>query len=153
VHVRTWQAAYPGLLPDEHLDALDVARWTAGWQRLLTGERPRSATLVAVADERVVGFVDVVPSRDDDAAADAGEVTSIYVLPTAWGTGAGRALMAAAVDSLRSEGFRAVTLWVLRDNERARRFYERAGWTLDGARKDDVVAGVPVTEVRYRRDL
>jgi len=153
VHVRTWQAAYPGLLPDEHLDALDVARWTTGWQRLLTGERPRSATLVAVADERVVGFVDVVPSRDDDAAADAGEVTSIYVLPTAWGTGAGRALMAAAVDSSRSEGFRAATLGVLRGNERARRFYERAGWSVDGTEKDDVVAGVTVIELRYRRDL
>ena len=153
VHVGTWQVAYRGLLPDEHLDALDVARWRAGWQRLLTGERPRSATLVAVADERVVGFVDVVPSRDDDAAPDTGEVTSIYVLPTGWGTGAGRALMAAAVESLRSEGFRAVTLWVLRDNERARRFYERAGWSLDSAAKDDVVAGAPVTEVRYRREL
>jgi GNAT superfamily N-acetyltransferase len=153
VHVGTWQGAYRGLLPDEHLDALDVARWTAGWQRLLTGERPRAAALVAVADERVVGFVDVVPSRDDDAAADTAEVTSIYVLPAAWGTGAGRALMAAAVDSSRSEGFRAATLWVLRGNERARRFYERAGWSVDGTEKDDVVAGVTVTEVRYRRDL
>jgi len=153
VHVGTWQGAYRGLLPDEHLDALDVARWTAGWQRLLTGDRARSATLVAVAGERVVGFVDVVPSRDDDAAADTAEVTSIYVLPTAWGTGAGRGLMAAAVDSSRSQGFRAATLWVLRGNERARRFYERAGWSVDGATKTDVVAGAPVTEVRYRRDL
>jgi GNAT superfamily N-acetyltransferase len=101
----------------------------------------------------VVGFVDVVPSRDDDAAPDTAEVTSIYVLPKAWGTGAGRALMAAVVDSTRSEGFRAATLWVLRDNERARRFYEHAGWSVDGAVKDDVVAGVTVTEVRYRRDL
>ena len=57
------------------------------------------------------------------------------------------------VGTWQGEGFRAATLWVLRGNERARRFYERAGWTVDGARKDDVVAGVPVTEVRYRRDL
>jgi RimJ/RimL family protein N-acetyltransferase len=46
-----------------------------------------------------------------------------------------------------------VTLWVLRDNERARRFYERAGWSFDGTEKEDVVAGATVTEVRYRRDL
>ena len=153
MHVGTWQGAYRGLLPDEHLDALDVVRWTAGWQRLLTAERPRSATLVALAGGRVVGFVDVVPSRDDDAAPDTGEVTSIYVLPTAWGTGSGRVLMAAAVDSLRSEGFRAATLWVLRDNERTRRFYERAGWVPDGDEKDDFVAGATVSEVRYRRGL
>ena len=28
-----------------------------------------------------------------------------------------------------------------------------AGWSPDGAEKDDVVAGATVTEVRYRRDL
>jgi len=42
---------------------------------------------------------------------------------------------------------------VLRGNERARRFYERAGWSVDGTEKDDVVAGAPVIELRYRRDL
>ena len=70
-----------------------------------------------------------------------------------WGTGAGRGLMAAAVDRLRERGFRSATLWVLRDNERTRQFYERAGWSFDGSTKDDVVAGATVTEVRYRRDL
>jgi ribosomal protein S18 acetylase RimI-like enzyme len=110
-------------------------------------------TLVAVVGDEVVGSVDVVPSRDDDAAPDTGEMTSIHVLPTAWGTGSGRVLMAAATDSLRSEGLRGATLWVLRDNERARRVYERAGWSLDGVENDDVVAAVTVTEVRYRCDL
>jgi GNAT superfamily N-acetyltransferase len=155
VHVGTWAGAYRGLLPDAYLDAMDVARWTGGWQRILTGERPPgAATFVAVTDDGgVVGFVDVVPSRDDGAAPDTGEVTSIYVLPSAWGTGAGRRLMTAAVDRLRAAGFRSATLWVLRDNERTRRFYERAGWSPDGAEKDDVVAGATVTEVRYRRDL
>jgi L-amino acid N-acyltransferase YncA len=105
--VGTWKGAYRGLLPDEHLDAMDVARWTVGWQRVLAGERQRAATVVAVGgDGGVVGFVDVIPSRDDDAAPDTGEVTSIYVLPSAWGTGAGRALMAAAVDRLRENGYR-----------------------------------------------
>lgn len=155
MHVGTWDGAYRGLLPDDYLDAMDVTRWTGGWQRILSGERPPgAATSVALAEDGgVVGFVDVVPSRDDGAASDTGEVTSIYVLPAAWGTGVGRALMAAAVDCLREHGFRSVTLWVLRDNERARLFYERAGWSPDGASKDDVVAGATVTEVRYRRDL
>jgi RimJ/RimL family protein N-acetyltransferase len=75
------------------------------------------------------------------------------VTPSVWGTGVGRELMAVAVDRLREAGFRSATLWVLRDNERARRFYERAGWSPDGAEKDDVVAGATVTEVRYRVDL
>ncbi len=50
----------------------------------------------------------------------------------AWGTGAGRLLMSAFVERLRESGFEDATLWVLDDNPRARRFYEAAGWTLDG---------------------
>jgi hypothetical protein len=38
-------------------------------------------------------------------------------------------------------------------NARARRFYARAGWTADGSAKLEDIAGVPVTEVRYRRPL
>ena len=153
VHVASWRHAYRGLLPDEYLDGMDVPRWAAGWRRVLSAERSRAATLVAEASGVVVGFADVTPSRDDDAAADIGEVTSIYAHPDHWGTGTGRELMAAVVDRLRSAGFAATTLWVLRDNARARRFYERAGWSPDGSEKDGVVAGVTVTEVRYRRPV
>ena len=42
-------------------------------------------------------------------------------------------MMAAAVGHLVEGGFERAVLWVLRDNPRARRFYERAGWTLTGA--------------------
>jgi GNAT superfamily N-acetyltransferase len=80
-------------------------------------------------------------------------VTSVYVRPDTWGAGAGRALMAAALEALRGQGFRDATLWVLRDNPRARRFYAAAGWAEDGATRDDVVGGASVTEVRYRRPL
>jgi GNAT superfamily N-acetyltransferase len=150
VHVGTWQAAYRGVLPDAFLDAMGPERSRAAWARAV--QQP--GLLVAEDDGAVVGFVHAVPSRDGDAdPAEVGEVTSIYVRPGAWGTGAGRALMAAAVEALQAAGFRQATLWVLADNPRARRFYAAARWTEDGATKDDVVGGVPVTEVRYRRAL
>jgi len=44
-------------------------------------------------------------------------------------------------------------LWVVDANERARRFYERHGWTAEGIEKVDTVLGAMVTEVRYRRSL
>ena len=40
-------------------------------------------------------------------------------------------------------------LWVLDDNPRARRFYELAGWRLDGGVKEDTFDTL-VREVRYR---
>jgi GNAT superfamily N-acetyltransferase len=153
VHVDSWRGAYRGLLPDAVLDGLDVQRRTAGWTRLLEQPEPRSVVLVAEnSSGRVTGFVHLVPTRDDGGDST-GEITSIYARPSGWGTGTGRGLMAAAVDAARAAGFTALTLWVLRDNDRARRFYEAAGWRPDGSTKDDVVAGAPVTEVRYRRAL
>jgi RimJ/RimL family protein N-acetyltransferase len=42
-------------------------------------------------------------------------------------------------------------LWVLPANARARRFYERAGWTCDGTERTVDALGLTVPEVRYRR--
>ena len=61
--------------------------------------------------------------------------------------------MAAALAALRAGGFVSASLWVLEDNPRARRFYEREGWTLDGERREEEFLGAPVTEVRYRITL
>ena len=151
VHIASWQGAYRGQFPDEVLDGLDVAQRAAGWRRYL--EQDGQVTFVAEDRGRITGFVHLNAARDDDADAATGEVIAIYALPQAWGTGTGRELMAAAVASLRAQGFRAATVWVLDVNVRARRFYELAGWAPDGATKDDVVAGVPVSELRYRREL
>lgn len=61
--------------------------------------------------------------------------------------------MDAAVDTLAELGFDAATLWVLEGNQRARRFYEKGGWSTDGATKVDDSPGFPIAEVRYRRPL
>ena len=93
----------------------------------------------------VNGFVSVGPSREVEGE---GELYAIYVHPDAWGSGAGPALMGEARQWL-ADRFPAAILWVLEDNPRARRFYEREGWTADMDRTD-VVRGVEVAEVRYR---
>jgi ribosomal protein S18 acetylase RimI-like enzyme len=155
VHVASWQGAYRGVFPDEVLDGPDLlARRLRGWQRLLGEPGPREVNLVAEdPGGRPVGLLHGRPSRDHDAGPGTGEVVAIYASPDVWGTGIGRTLMTAGLDRLRSAGFADVTLWVLDSNDRARRFYERAGFGPDGAEKDDVMAGTAIREVRYRRDL
>jgi ribosomal protein S18 acetylase RimI-like enzyme len=54
---------------------------------------------------------------------------------------------------LRSHGFEEAVLWVLEDNPRTRRFYEQAGWRLDGGSKEETWLDLDVREVRYRIDL
>lgn len=147
MHVRTWQGAYEHLFGAERLAGMDVERRAERWRHWL-GEG--QDVLVAVDGERIVAFVWVGPSRDPDADA---ELYAIYALPEAWGSGAGTALMRAGLEVMREAGHTEAILWVLEDNARARRFYEREGWRFDEAFKDDDVLGRRVTEVRYRLRL
>jgi GNAT superfamily N-acetyltransferase len=153
VHVRSWQAAYRGLMPDAFLDQLDIERRRAGWERSIAEtDWPRSGTLVATeANGTVVGFANIGPARDGDGdPLVIGELAAIYLLPEAWGSGIGRRLMLAAVNVLRDAGFAEAILWVLEGNERAQRFYEIGGWQLDGVTKDAQIADMSLPEVRYR---
>jgi GNAT superfamily N-acetyltransferase len=145
VHTRSWQSAYEHVFGAERLAAIDVSRRQAGWERALAN--PERDAFVFEDGGAVVAFVGSFPSRDPDAEGELGE---IYALPEAWGKGIGHALMAACLVALRERGYADAILWVLADNPRARAFYEREGWTLDGAEKTDTFLGVAVRELRYR---
>jgi GNAT superfamily N-acetyltransferase len=155
VHVRSWQAAYRGLIPQDYLDGLDPASRRAQWDRVLArGGWPRAGVLVAEVDEQVAGFAALGPARDEgEDPAQVAEIAAIYLAPEAWGTGGGRQLMGASLEALVLAGYRQVILWVLDSNERARRFYVANGWQPDGAAKVDARLGFPLAEVRYRRLL
>ena len=144
VHTLTWQAAYEDVFGAERLARIGDRRRTQ-WEERLTDPQPNWRVFVAEDAARAVGFVWTGSSLDEPGK---GELYAIYVLPEGWGTGAGSALMASALEALR--GYPSATLWVLEDNPRARRFYEREGWILDGGRRDEDFLGVTVAEVRYR---
>jgi GNAT superfamily N-acetyltransferase len=145
VHLETWRVAYAHVFPREELEDFSGERV----ERRMELHR-LSPPLVAEVDGEIVGFVSVGPANDADAD---GELYAIYVLPTHWGTGVGRELVQAGEDRLRDLGHRHAVLWVLEDNPRARRFYEAAGWTPNGARRPIEVFGVSVPEVRYEKRL
>jgi GNAT superfamily N-acetyltransferase len=82
-----------------------------------------------------------------------GEVPSIYVDPAMLGTGVGRELFEAAATALRDAGCTRATLWVLEANALARRFYEKAGWSWDGAVSTHLFDCANEPVVRYAIDL
>ncbi|NUR76539.1 MAG: GNAT family N-acetyltransferase [Thermoleophilia bacterium] len=146
VQERGWQTAYRHVFPAEELDRggfIHASRWSERLER----PPPGWSTFVAERAGVVVGFASVGPSRDESGI---GELYAIYVEPDEWSTGAGRALLEQAEQQLRSE-YAEATLWVLEDNPRARRFYERAGWAVDGGRKAEPRWDVRAPEVRYRK--
>lgn len=69
------------------------------------------------------------------------------------GRGVGTALIDAARARLVSLSFTEAFLWLLAGNVRAERFYRRDGWAPDGTRRSDVVWGIQVDEIRFRRAL
>jgi GNAT superfamily N-acetyltransferase len=149
VHVRSWQAGYRGLVPDEYLDRL---RPEDRAPHYTFGDRdPRvPATVVAVDDRAILGFATTGPSPDDERR---GELMALYVDPDHWGRGIGRALLQDARARLAADGFAEGRLWAFAGNDRAERFYRSDGWTRDGRRRQAEVWGVTVSEIGYRRTL
>ncbi|MGU3357723.1 N-acetyltransferase family protein [Microbacterium sp. M4A5_1d] len=165
VHVRGWHEAYTGRMPQSILDRLDLDRLTRVRRELLGHEqrlderessgaaRPNHTerthdlgrTWVAVTGGSIVGFAVSGSSRDDPPVAPV-ELYAIYVLAAHHGTGAGQALLDAAL------GDESASLWVLADNARARAFYARNGFRPDGAEKDDTSWGESISEVRLVRE-
>jgi GNAT superfamily N-acetyltransferase len=175
-----WLAAYDGIIADEIIDRVtapdDGARVrqtfrTRPWQRMIVAvaETQRSTGIApdqagaASAGPGVVGYasfgpeVDVLapwppPLTTAGAAGQVAELYALYVHPAWWSTGTGRALMDRALARTAKAGYPSITLWVLEANARARRFYERAGFSPDGASNVLVRLG-GVIEIRYRRSL
>lgn len=153
VHVSSWRHAYRGLLPEQYLERLSVDDREAMWRGAFADPDPKSGAFVAEEDGRIVGFASFGPSRDEGVLDGTGEVPAIYVDPAVLGTGVGRELFEAAAVGLRDAGFATATLWVLEANALARRFYEKAGWSWDGAVSTHMFDCANEPVVRYSIDI
>jgi GNAT superfamily N-acetyltransferase len=162
-HVASWRVAYRGLFPDSYLDAdaFDADRRTF-WRQARWLTATASAMLAAELDGSVLGFCSIGPEQIDGVPTGTGlgEVYSFYLHPHAWGSGLAAELMLHGEDHLRAFGFTDAVLWVLRDNPRARTFYEKAGWHWGGEEAmwagptmPGVTTPTPVAEVQYLRQL
>ena len=141
VHWKTWQEAYADLIPADYLERFTLDRCEA-----IARKWPDNL-LVAKDGERVVGFCGYGAYRDD-SLPDTGEIFALYVLSEYRGSGVGAMLMGEALKRL--DRFPSVALWVLRDNGRAIRFYEKQGFVPDGT-EQTVSLGAPLWEIRMIR--
>jgi ribosomal protein S18 acetylase RimI-like enzyme len=151
VHVDSWRAAYRGLVPDAFLERFDF-HWRERCFREALDAGMEETYLVRM-DAQVVGFLTLGAARDPDLDAECtGEIWGIYVSPNAWRRGIGRTLAGEAERILRSRGYEDAVLWVLEDNQRAKRFYEAMGFAPDGESRE-MNWGAPLQAVRYAKDL
>ena len=152
VQVAAWQVAYRGLIPDAILDTLDPQQRASRWQEILT--QPGGITFVVEAESRIVGFSNLVPSRDSQADPKAiAEIAAIYVHPGHWREGIGRELCHRSLQEASKRGLSSVTLWVLNTNLSAIKFYEALGFVSDGETKTEKLNDFELHEVRFRCHL
>lgn len=156
LHVRAWQSAYRGVMPDEYLDGLQADDRVAMWQGRIT-RTDLPPILVAVVADEVVGFAvfgdERPPSASASASASRGELYAMNLDPAHWGKGIGRVLLRQVTKALVAMGNTEAVLWVVPENERARALYESEGWVSDGGISTEEILGVTVTDIRYRKLL
>ncbi|MBY6240127.1 GNAT family N-acetyltransferase [Methylosinus sp. Sm6] len=156
LHVASWAESYASLAPAEVLADYTLETRLAQWRETLGAAdagRPAPSVFLALrADGVPVGFC-ACGGQQNDVLGErgyAGEFQAIYLLKEAQRRGLGRRLMRRMAEDLRARGIEWASLWVLRHNFSARRFYEKIGGrkiAVEGAWR-----GVP--EVAYGwRDL
>jgi ribosomal protein S18 acetylase RimI-like enzyme len=156
VHVAAWRSAYPGILPDEFLARLSVARQAAHYDGAIragvgvhvaaaSGFDVPGSSATQPAAPRIVGFV--TGDRARMAGIAEGEIETLYVLDDWRERGLGRRLMRAAASHLMAAGCRSAFLWVLRDNP-SRWFYQHLGGR-QVAETTVRVGGVPVVQTAF----
>jgi len=151
VHVRSWQAAYKGLLPDGYLDSLDIRQRAARYD-FANSDLAKPKTFLALVNDVVAGFATISPATDSDQV-ECGELSALYVHPDHWHRGVGARLLAHAEQQLAARGYQRAVLWVLQGNNRAEQFYRAQGWTIDGRHRRMEVWNVMIDETGYQRML
>jgi RimJ/RimL family protein N-acetyltransferase len=147
IHIHSWEAAYKNIVPEDAITAKNAGR-LAMWHKTLSCEHNN---YIALYRDTPVGLMGIHPGRDNDLP-DAGEIGSIYLHPDYFGKGYGQEMIEYAIVTLRQQGFKIITLWVLEENIRARRFYEKCGFSFDGT-KEEIIIGKPLIKIRYKKDL
>lgn len=151
VHVRSWQTTYAGIMPDEFLQNLSIEKRAAGWEQGLESPLEGAFNLVAEQDGQIVGFASGGPEREGHPDYK-GELYAVYLLQEYQGQGTGRELFLEVARRLKAQGFAKMLLWVARENQPSRRFYERMGGVVLAEKSIDL-AGKPLAEVAYGYDL
>ena len=136
VHWQSWHEAYPGLVEPEYLEAFTLEkcvekayRWTDGF-------------FVAKHEGRVIGFIGYGDRGEE--APDTGEIFALYVLSEYYGKGVAQQLMKTGLAQLNH--YSRICLWVLKENKRAIRFYQKCGFVPDG--EELVSPNIGAAEIR-----
>lgn len=133
---RIWRACFADLITPTQVEYMLALRYTPEGMNAATAEGRMTYLLAEIAGAPA-GYAADGPG----SAPGEWKLHQLYVVPERQGAGLGRALMDAVEERARRHGATTLVLTVNRRNERARRIYERAGFTIREAKVFDIGGG------------
>lgn len=155
IQINAWLAAYIDLMPADFLKDLNIEETSKNWRRSLTEANPGIYRVVLNDAGLITGYCVYGPARDADLQKQAiGEIVAINILPAEWRKGYGRELLQAVLAHAEKLRWQAMSLWVIKNNQQARDFYQALGFEADGAEKYfSTLIKAPLHELRYKKLL
>jgi GNAT superfamily N-acetyltransferase len=151
IYSQSYQAAFKDIIPDNILENIfSPERRTDGLMKELSEGTPVNAILFY--EDIPVGLLTYGKHKEVDFDDSSIEIWRIYLLPTYWGQNVGIDLLDWGIKEIEGKGYKKIILWVLEENSRARKFYEKMGFIHDGVTRV-INVGKELTDLRYIRDL
>jgi GNAT superfamily N-acetyltransferase len=150
VQLSTWRTAYADLLPAEALDVPEVQAAALWLGAVESPPTPTHRLLVAMERDELVGFAASGPAEDPQGAV---ELLTLLVEPR-WGRrGHASRLVAASVESWRTDGFTTAVAWSWERDPATRGFLTGSGWEPDGATRGLDTGDRVEHQLRFHTDL
>lgn len=156
IHTKTWKNAYKGIIHQEFLNSIDQNKRLENWKKNIVSNEHQLIQLVSYSFDTnfIAGFITGNRSRYESLVPDCdSEVWAIYVDPDIQGLGHGQALFKAFQDEMRNLGKKSMCLCVLKENHKARKFYEKMGGILNSQETTFTAGEQILTEAIYIFDL
>lgn len=137
LHAFSWQTHYRGMFNDTYLDHKVITDRMEVWERRFQNASKDQYVILAQEEQQLCGFGCVYLNHDQKYGA---LIDNLHVHQDWQGRGIGRELMNYCCEwVIKQDPASKLYLWVLKNNQSARKFYERLG----GQQVEEVMEHTP----------
>ena len=140
-----WKIAYKGIIDDEYLKNLDYKD-----KEKSIREKYQKRKSIVLEEGIVKGYSRFGENREEEK--DLGELYALYVKADERGKKIGEKLLRKTASILKERGYKEMVIWCLKENKKARKFYEKMGGKLYKTRNIEI-GNKEYAEVCYKYDL
>lgn len=147
--IHDWQVEYKGIVDDKILENLNKKEKMEKWKiRYKMGY-----TIVAEQKGKILGYCRYDDKIDDKNIEADSEIIELYVDNKNLSKGIGKKLVEYAIKDLKAKNRNKMIIYCLKENLKARRFYEKMGGKLIENKKYFEKEGKKYEEVGYIYNL